>query len=85
MSSDGGRLTSPHADLDLVVNAADEQRRLSIDVKQLLEDETDWLQNFVPTPNVDHSETDNVLIAGHLKLIRTLLTCHGINKREFGE
>ena len=62
----------------------EEQRRLGVNVKQMLEDELGWLQNFVPSHNPELAETDNLLIAGHVKLIRTLMTNAGVDKREFG-
>ena len=50
----------------------------------MLEDEIAWLSNYVPSPSSDLSETDNILLAGHLKMIRTLFTCEGIDREEFG-
>lgn len=50
----------------------------------MLEDEINWLDNFVPSEHLDVRETDDTLMAGHLRLIQTLLTCEGINKEEFG-
>lgn len=61
-----------------------EQLNLDVKVDSMLEDEVGWLQNFVPSDNDTIAETDNYLIAGHLKLIRTLLTCQKVNKREYG-
>ena len=45
----------------------------------MLEDEVAWLGNFVPSIHPDMSDTDNSLLAGHLKLISTLLTCEGVH------
>ena len=69
-------LTSDFVEMD--------QRLLSVDVKSMLEDELAWLSNFVTSENIENRETDNTLLAGHLKLIKTLLTCEGINKRDVG-
>ena len=49
----------------------------------MLDDEIGWLHNFVPSEA--SKETDNTLLAGHLRLIHTLLTCHGVDKREIGK
>jgi len=51
----------------------------------MLEDELAWLSNFVPTEHPDLKETDNLLLAGHIKLIRTLFTCEEISKEENGK
>lgn len=50
----------------------------------MLEDEVAWLGNFVPSLHPDMSDTDNSLLAGHLKLITTLLTCEGVDEEEHG-
>ena len=51
----------------------------------MLEDEIAWLSNFVPSEHLELKETDNCLLAGHLKLIKTLFTCEGVNKEEYGK
>ena len=51
----------------------------------MLEDEIAWLRNFEITSNPDLIDADNLLLAGHLKLIRTLFTCEGVDKEEFGK
>ena len=51
---------------------------------QMLEDEVAWLSNFVPSEHHELKETDNSLLAGHLKLIKTLFTCDGVSKEEHG-
>ncbi len=51
----------------------------------MLEDETAWLCNFVPSKNPELHQTDNTLLAGHLKLVKTLLTCDGVDKKDVGE
>ncbi|XP_035828590.1 LOW QUALITY PROTEIN: ubiquitin carboxyl-terminal hydrolase 24 [Aplysia californica] len=61
-----------------------EQKKLNFDVNSMLEDEIAWLSNFVPSRHTDLRQTDNTLLAGHLKLIRTLLTCEGVDKVEHG-
>lgn len=62
----------------------EDQKKLSLEIPTMLEDEINWLGNFVPSTNVDLSDTDNSLLAGHLKLIKTLFTCEGVDKEEFG-
>jgi ubiquitin carboxyl-terminal hydrolase 9/24 len=64
--------------------SADDQERLGVNVSSMLEDELAWLSNFVPSENADNRDIDNILLAGHLKLIKTLLTCAGVDKRDFG-
>ncbi|CAL1529935.1 unnamed protein product [Lymnaea stagnalis] len=61
-----------------------EQNGLGIDLESMLEDEIAWLSNFVPSRHADLQQTDNTLLAGHLKLIRTLLTCEGVDKAGHG-
>ena len=56
------------------------QKRLDVNVHSMLEDEVGWLTNFVPSDGAGVRDTDNTLLAGHLRLIRTLLTCQAINK-----
>ncbi|KAL5016318.1 hypothetical protein ScPMuIL_005907 [Solemya velum] len=59
--------------------------KFQIDVMPMLEDELAWLSNFVPSDNADLRETDNCLLAGHLKLIKTLFTCEGVDKEQFSQ
>ncbi|XP_059140581.1 ubiquitin carboxyl-terminal hydrolase 24-like isoform X2 [Physella acuta] len=61
-----------------------EQKRLALNIESMLEDEIAWLGNFVPSRHSDLNQTDNTLLAGHLKLICTLLTCEGVDKAEHG-
>ncbi|BFY99847.1 hypothetical protein BsWGS_02887 [Bradybaena similaris] len=61
-----------------------EQKRLGLDIESMLEDEIAWLSNFVPSRHSDLNQTDNTLLAGHLKLIRTLLTCEDSSKVDHG-
>ena len=48
----------------------------------MLEDEITWLDNFEPnrTAECETSEADNILLAGHLRLIKTLLSLCGAEK-----
>ncbi|CAG0890135.1 unnamed protein product, partial [Cyprideis torosa] len=50
--------------------------------RKMLNDELDWLKNFTPTET--QRDTDNILLAGHLRLIRALLTCEGVDKKSAG-
>ena len=50
----------------------------------MLEDEIAWLSNFMPSEHQELKETDNCLLAGHLKLIKTLFTCESVSKEEYG-
>lgn len=65
--------------------AVTEQKRLGLDIESMLEDEIAWLSNFVPSRHSDLNQTDNTLLAGHLKLIRTLLTCEDASKVDHGK
>lgn len=63
----------------------DDQNRLMVDARRMLEDEVTWLVNFVPSENGgDIRLTDNTLLAGHLHLIQTLLTCEHVDKVDAG-
>ena len=61
-----------------------EQKQLTVDISSMLEDEMAWLANFQPSDNPELRETDNTLLAGHLKMIKTLLTCEGLDKKAIG-
>ena len=57
----------------------------------MAEDETGWLQNFSPSPSYDGAgsggaggSADDVLLAGHLDLVRALVTCHGASRLTVG-
>ncbi|CAH1774066.1 unnamed protein product [Owenia fusiformis] len=63
---------------------ADQQKRLQINAKSMLDDELDWLDNFVPSEHAQLRETDNMLLAGHIQLIKTLFTCEGVDKKSNG-
>ena len=62
----------------------DDQRHLQLNVVSMLNDEVDWLRNFVTSQNENVNETDNLLLAGHLTLIHTLSTCDGVDKALVG-
>ncbi|XP_062568779.1 ubiquitin carboxyl-terminal hydrolase 24-like [Saccostrea cucullata] len=62
----------------------EEQTKLQLDPPNMLEDEVAWLGNYVPSLHPDMADTDNSLLAGHLKLITTLLTCEGVDPEEHG-
>ncbi|CAF0908766.1 unnamed protein product [Adineta steineri] len=64
----------------------EKQEILNINAKQLLKDEFTWLSTY--TVSLTSNELriiDNILFLGHLKFIRTLLTCENIDKNEFGQ
>uniref|UniRef100_A0A2C9KAF6 Ubiquitinyl hydrolase 1 n=1 Tax=Biomphalaria glabrata TaxID=6526 RepID=A0A2C9KAF6_BIOGL len=61
-----------------------EQQKLGLHPMSMLDDEVIWLCNFVPSRNGELSQTDNTLLAGHLKLMRTLATCEGVEKSSYG-
>lgn len=60
--------------------------QLKISPAVMLEDEITWLENFEPTraAECETSEADNVLLAGHLRLIKTLLSLCGAEKEMLG-
>ncbi|KAA0708793.1 Ubiquitin carboxyl-terminal hydrolase 24 [Triplophysa tibetana] len=63
-----------------------EMEQLQISPAVMLEDEISWLDNFEPTwtSELETSEADNILLAGHLHLIKTLLSLCGNEKEQFG-
>ncbi|XP_078417060.1 ubiquitin carboxyl-terminal hydrolase 24 isoform X2 [Cetorhinus maximus] len=63
-----------------------EMEQLQISPAAMLEDEVNWLDNFEPTWTAESetSESDNVLLAGHLRLIKTLLSLSGPEKELLG-
>jgi hypothetical protein len=63
---------------------ASQQQKLQLEIPRMLEDELDWLSAFVPSENAEAQDIDNLVIAGHLRLIRTLLTCEGVDKKSIG-
>lgn len=60
--------------------------QLRISPATMLEDEITWLDNFEPNRTVEceTSEADNILLAGHLRLIKTLLSLCGAEKEMLG-
>jgi ubiquitin carboxyl-terminal hydrolase 9/24 len=65
---------------------ASEMEQLRISPATMLEDEITWLDNFEPnrTAECETSEADNILLAGHLRLIKTLLSLCGAEKEMLG-
>ncbi|KAJ6662583.1 hypothetical protein lerEdw1_011720 [Lerista edwardsae] len=63
-----------------------EMDQLKISPAAMLEDEITWLDNFEPTraAECETSEADNVLLAGHLRLIKILLSLCGTEKEMLG-
>nr|XP_044995148.1 ubiquitin carboxyl-terminal hydrolase 24 isoform X2 [Jaculus jaculus] len=63
-----------------------EMDHLQISPATMLEDEITWLDNFEPnrTAECETSEADNILLAGHLRLIKTLLSLCGTEKEMLG-
>ncbi|TKC39834.1 hypothetical protein EI555_007459 [Monodon monoceros] len=63
-----------------------EMEQLRISPATMLEDEITWLDNFEPnrTAECQTSEADNILLAGHLRLIKTLLSLCGAEKEMLG-
>lgn len=56
----------------------EEQSVYGIDLSKMLNDEVKWLIYFTPTKNL--KDIDNILLTGHLRLTRALLTCETANK-----
>ena len=69
----------------LLIVAEEDQGKLKMNPTSMLEDEVAWLGNYVPSPHPDLSDTDNSLLAGHLKLITTRITWEGGEPEENGE
>ncbi|KAM9530104.1 ubiquitin carboxyl-terminal hydrolase 24 isoform 1-T1 [Salvelinus alpinus] len=63
-----------------------EMEVLSVSAVTMLEDEISWLDNFEPSwsSEMETSEADNILQAGHLRLIKTLLSLCGTEKEQLG-
>uniref|UniRef100_T1IKX5 ubiquitinyl hydrolase 1 n=1 Tax=Strigamia maritima TaxID=126957 RepID=T1IKX5_STRMM len=62
----------------------EDQQNLQINPVQMMDDEIAWLLNFTTSVNISTQPSDNALLAGHLRLIQTLLTCEGVDKKHFG-
>ncbi|KAK2704726.1 ubiquitin carboxyl-terminal hydrolase 24-like [Artemia franciscana] len=63
-----------------------DQEFLGVSASSMLDDELAWLANFSPNeakPS-DQGDGDSALLMGHLHLVRALLTCEGVNKKEAG-
>lgn len=60
---------------------------VKVSAATMLEDEISWLDNFEPSwsSEMETSEADNILLAGHLRLIKTLLSLCGNEKEQLGE
>uniref|UniRef100_A0A8C5GXH0 ubiquitinyl hydrolase 1 n=1 Tax=Gouania willdenowi TaxID=441366 RepID=A0A8C5GXH0_GOUWI len=63
-----------------------EMEALKVSAAAMLEDEISWLDNFEPSwsSEMETSEADNILLAGHLRLIKTLLSLCGNEKEHLG-
>jgi hypothetical protein len=61
----------------------DEQSAYSIDLAKMLNDEVNWFTYFSPTKSL--KDIDDILLTGHLCLLRSLLTCETANKSDIGE
>ena len=62
-----------------------QQDILHINARQLLTDELTWLSSYtISTTSDELRAIDNTLFLGHLKFIRTLLTCENIDKNQCG-
>ena len=57
-----------------------DQQTLQVSAAQMVEDEVTYLFNFSPCNRV----ADSALLAGHIKLVKSLLSCEGVNKEEVG-
>ncbi|KAB7497647.1 Ubiquitin carboxyl-terminal hydrolase 24, partial [Armadillidium nasatum] len=68
---------------------------LNINASQMIEDEIVWMLNFTSTREATRERpesgiallrnAENLLVAGHLKLISSLLSCENIDKMKCGE
>ncbi|XP_076051171.1 ubiquitin carboxyl-terminal hydrolase 24-like isoform X2 [Oratosquilla oratoria] len=75
--------------------SAGEQETLGVNAAQMLEDEVCWLSNFTSTREAARErpesgiaalrQADNILLAGHLRLITALLSCWGVDAAECGQ
>ncbi len=53
-----------------------------MDVPQMLQEEIQWLRTVSPPPSL--CPEFQSLLAGHLRLCQSLLTCEGTDKKESG-
>ena len=60
-----------------------DQRCLGLVAASMINDEVSWLSSFSPCtgPSVstEMEQIDNALLAGHLNIVRGLLSCDGVN------
>ena len=66
--------------------SASEQRSLNLDAASMLSDEVAWLSNFSPYTGVASPEieqADNAFLAGHINVVRGLLSCEGVRLCRF--
>lgn len=61
----------------------EDQATYGIDLNKMITDELNWLSHFAPTKSLKH--IDNVLLTGHLCLLKSLLTCATAPKADVGE
>ena len=55
----------------------EEQQRLQANAAEMIHDEVTWILNFSPCISPGN---DSALMAGHIKLVKSLLSCEGISK-----
>lgn len=70
------------------------QDTYGINASSMIEDEISWLLNFTTTREADRERpesgiaslrsAEDILIAGHLKLISALLSCQNVNQAKCG-
>jgi len=58
----------------------EDQKRLNTNAAQMINDEITWILNFSPCIRA----ADSSLMAGHIKLVKSLLSCEGVSKDEIG-
>ncbi|XP_078574103.1 ubiquitin carboxyl-terminal hydrolase 24-like isoform X1 [Branchiostoma floridae x Branchiostoma japonicum] len=63
---------------------SDNLHGIGLNTTSLLQSELDWLNNFEPTESDDHAEADDVLLTGHLRLIKTLCQKPGVDRADIG-
>lgn len=59
-----------------------DQRSLGLVAASMLNDEVAWLSNFSPytgNSSLELERADNALLAGHLNVVRGLLSCDGVS------
>ncbi|XP_071953763.1 ubiquitin carboxyl-terminal hydrolase 24-like [Antedon mediterranea] len=64
----------------------EEQTILGVNPRSMLEDEIEWLSNFESGACEESAvEVENQIITGHLLLMKNLLTCEDIDKKQIGK